>query len=615
MAYKVNKHIKRLNRFLPFDPAHDQIYEEYQVTEDSLNLETQALSYAIEATRSDARMIILTGDAGHGKTHLCRRLIEKLLGYDEDEARTLINTRCDGEHVIGRSDGEHGPRLRIFKDFSELGVDDAANRINSLAEDSSAITLICANEGRLRDVLSSSYQYEFNIALLEDFKLSFQDGIARRLNNVHIINLNYQSVSSTQEPRSLAVDALHQWTSGTSWRICADCAAKSGCPMFANQYYLGAQSGELGTLRRDRVNTVLQTTERLGTVVTIREMLMVLAYMLTSGLTCEQVHELLRKDGTGWQHAFIYYNNLFELPPNLGADKLHRIPVLSELRKLDPGLIAIRAIDEKVVNEQGVFPEHQMDLLFRVSRDRSSDRIDAANGIDEVIGNPRNQKERASEANFVRAVVRSLRRRAFFDGIDFEIDPLEQLGFYEGSKFTEIIEGKLQPKRSAELKRNMIAGLHTIQGLQFDGSASELNLVDPAFGDATSHAAIIADSVAAKDIELIPLANKWELSDEQKLYAISKSVNWLDRYIVLRIKTKDGSHSDLMLDLVTFDCIIRASGGVVAEEFYAHDVRKILNFLAQLAEKRDRTQDNISLFYQGSIRNVSIDDGIIQVSS
>jgi hypothetical protein len=256
-----------------------------------------------------------------------------------------------------------------------------------------------------------------------------------------------------------------------------------------------------------------------------------------------------------------------------------------------------------------------MDLLFRVSRDRSSDRIDAANGIDEVIGNPRNQKERASEANFVRAVVRSLRRRAFFDGIDFEIDPLEQLGFYEGSKFTEIIEGKLQPKRSAELKRNMIAGLHTIQGLQFDGSASELNLVDPAFGDATSHAAIIADSVAAKDIELIPLANKWELSDEQKLYAISKSVNWLDRYIVLRIKTKDGSHSDLMLDLVTFDCIIRASGGVVAEEFYAHDVRKILNFLAQLAEKRDRTQDNISLFYQGSIRNVSIDDGIIQVSS
>lgn len=615
MAYKVNKHIKRLNRYLPFDPSHDQIYEEYQVSEDSLNLETQALNYAVEATKSNARMIILTGDAGHGKTHLCRRLIEKLLGYDENEARNLINTQCNGEHLMGRVDGKDGYKLRVFKDFSELPVGDAARKINELARDTSAVTLICANEGRLRDVLSSSTVFTFNTALLDDFRRSFQDGIARRSNDVHIINLNYQSVSSTQGPKSLAVDALHQWTSGTSWRICANCDAKEGCPMLANQSYLSAQSSELGAIRRNRVNTILQTTERLGTVVTIREMLMVLAYMLTSGLTCEEVHKFVRRDGTGWQHAFTYYNNLFELSPNLSADKLHRIPVLSELRKLDPGLYATRRIDEKVLNEQGVFLEGQMDLLFRVSKDRNLDRIDAANGIDEVIGNPRNQKERIKEASFVQSIVRSLRRRAFFDGIDFDIDPLEQLGFFEGAKFTEIIEGELQPKRSAELKRNIISGLHTIQGLQFDGNASELNLVDPAFGDATSHAAIIADSAAAKDIELIPLASKWELGDKDQPYAISKSVNWLDRYIVLRVKTKDGAHSDLMLDLVTFDCIVRASGGVVAEEFYAHDVRKILNFLAQLAEKRDRTQDGISLFYQGSIRNVSIDEGIIQVSS
>ena len=41
-------------------------------------------------TNSGAQVIVLTGDAGHGKTHLCRRIIEGFLGYDEEEARKLI---------------------------------------------------------------------------------------------------------------------------------------------------------------------------------------------------------------------------------------------------------------------------------------------------------------------------------------------------------------------------------------------------------------------------------------------------------------------------------------------------------------------------------------------
>ena len=36
--------------------------------------------------------LTLTGDAGHGKTHLCRRLLQDYLGYNEDEARELYDT-------------------------------------------------------------------------------------------------------------------------------------------------------------------------------------------------------------------------------------------------------------------------------------------------------------------------------------------------------------------------------------------------------------------------------------------------------------------------------------------------------------------------------------------
>ena len=66
---RVNNHVSRLNRYLPFSAAHEQIYEEYQTGDDGLDLLTVALDYSRRAVASGARCIVLTGDAGHGKTH------------------------------------------------------------------------------------------------------------------------------------------------------------------------------------------------------------------------------------------------------------------------------------------------------------------------------------------------------------------------------------------------------------------------------------------------------------------------------------------------------------------------------------------------------------------
>ena len=38
------KHVYRLQRYLPFDPSHDQIYEEYQ-SSGSIDIQTKALRY------------------------------------------------------------------------------------------------------------------------------------------------------------------------------------------------------------------------------------------------------------------------------------------------------------------------------------------------------------------------------------------------------------------------------------------------------------------------------------------------------------------------------------------------------------------------------------------
>ena len=141
-----------------------------------------------------------------------------------------------------------------------------------------------------------------------------------------------------------------------------------------------------------------------------------------------------------------------------------------------------------------------------------------------------------------------------------------------------------------------------------------MRLVDPAFGDATSHAAIIATSVPAQDISLIPLSEKWSIEDDSEIYSLSSSVDWLDRHVVLRIISVDLDVEDLVLDLVSFDCIVRAGGGYVAEEFYAHDIRRIVSFLGRLAETRKSSSDVIDLIIEGTSRSISIDNDYIEVT-
>ena len=610
---KRNSHVDRLHRYLPFSPIMDQIFEEYTSSADSLNLDTKAHDYLLSAVKSGARLVILTGDAGHGKTHLCRRLIESHLGYLEEEARGLINANCNGTESISHRDGATtAVPLRIYKDFSELSIPLAASEIEKVGSQENEVTIICANEGRLRAVLESPNAGVVCSKLLTDFSESFNDGLASRDGRDHIINLNYQSVAS-DSGSSLIARTLKEWLSGTRWGICQKCLHQASCPIYRNRNLLTPQVDEKGELRRVKVEGIFATAERLGSVVTIREMLMAIAYLITGGLTCETVHQRARGQAKGWQPRFAFYNLLFRAPDRSIREKLHRIPILQEIARLDPGMRALRVVDERIINEQEQFAEGDIDIVFHSGSGRRQQVIDASNGIDDIIGNPRSRAERHKEADFIEQVVRSLRRRAFFDD---ELTPQElmtRLGFENGGEFLEIISGQIQPARMSMLKNRVLAGLHMLQGLRMGGKETNLHLVDPAFGSATSHAAIIARRISAPSVKLLPMADKWDGAATDPTRAMTNAVDWLDRHIVLRIKQTNEKYSDFPLNLMMFDCTTRAAGGYVAEEFYAHDVRRITNFLGRIAERGSGDNNEVALFLHGRMHSVAIDDGVIQV--
>ena len=387
-----NSHVARLHRFLPFSSAHDQIYEEYQTGEDNLDLRTVAISYAAEAIKAGARCVVFTGDAGHGKTHMCRRLIESaLLGYDSEAARRHLLTSCDGSRAIPPFDGA-GPKLRIHKDLSEIQPPRrAAEFLEQNGRSDGETLIVCANEGRLRAIISSEGAGPICESIGALFHESFQTGItADATGTIHIVNLNFQSVASRESSGngSLLTRVLASWVAdGRRWgdRSCGSCVHEPLCPIRRNRALL-TEDGDTSTVRWRRLEELFEVLERLGHVITIREMLMLVAYLISGGLTCHDVDKRLAGGASkkGWQHAWMFYNLLFRSPPSLSADRAEKgIPILSACRRLDPGMIAVRCVDEKILNEGNVFKVGELDLQFNLGTSAKRVTVDASQGIDD----------------------------------------------------------------------------------------------------------------------------------------------------------------------------------------------------------------------------------------
>lgn len=622
MPGNINNHVARLHRFLPFSAAHDQIYEEYQTGEDNLDLATVAISYAAEAIKAGARLVILTGDAGHGKTHMCRRLIGAgLLGHNSERARQYLLESCDGDSTIPPAAGVDCVPLRIHKDLSEIQPPSrAANLFEAAGARNDEALVVCANEGRLRAIINSEGAGSVCHAIIGLLKDSFERGVtASDDGTIHIVNLNYQSVvaQSGSHSESLLRRVLASWVgNGKRWgaRSCGSCAHQAVCPIRRNRALL-AEHGTKSELRLKRLEEVFEVLERLGHVVTIREMLMLVGYLITGGLTCADVDRRLASGShtTGWQHAWAFYNLLFRSPPNLPSDRAEKgIPLLAALRRLDPGAIAVRGVDERILNRGEVFQPGELDLQFLAGVGVRATVIDAALGIDDFNGNPQTRAEMTREAEATGLAVAALRRRAFFDDGEASGSAMLKLGFKFGDVFHQLLVDQLQPQERVRIKNIIIAGLHAVQGLRVGKTETTLYLVDPAFGKASADAAIVARQIPSSRVNLKPANRAW-LGGRDDRWFLPRSVDWIDRSVILRIDERLGALKDLPLDLLSFECIARAASGYVSEGFYANEIRRVRTFLGQLAEQANEDSAQITVFMRGQLQHVSLDQGVIQV--
>ncbi|WP_083667169.1 ATP-binding protein [Mycobacterium sp. SP-6446] len=267
------------------------------------------------AAAGDAGLVLLTGNAGTGKTAAAEAYC-RAAGGGLPELDALV---------------EIAPGHRVLKDLS--GLPDRAARARVLAEalDQAAASqvLICANEGVLRDAFDD---LDRPVAA-DTLEAALRRGAAQS-GQLTVVNVNRQRPTGAQ----LWDQIIDYVTRPPLWAGCAGCPFDvGGCPMRSNAE----------RLRRPEVRAQLRTLFRLGTgeaVPTLREVLAILSWAVVGRGTCSHVKEKNRDLG---RSAFTASTGYFAraLGGGLSADSAEQSPLLAGIRRCGLGVVSDLEVD------------------------------------------------------------------------------------------------------------------------------------------------------------------------------------------------------------------------------------------------------------------------------
>ena len=98
MALEVNGLVVRMHRYQPFDADSADLVFERQTDHNQPTFPVVTRDYLLSLVEQPTtRTIVLTGDAGHGKTSLCATLLEDL-GASKLDAAAAVETRRQVRH-------------------------------------------------------------------------------------------------------------------------------------------------------------------------------------------------------------------------------------------------------------------------------------------------------------------------------------------------------------------------------------------------------------------------------------------------------------------------------------------------------------------------------------
>ncbi|MFJ6695768.1 hypothetical protein ACIQM4_06815 [Streptomyces sp. NPDC091272] len=607
MPLEVNKHVQQIRGYQPFDVGTSEMVYELQGDGTQPQFRVVTLDYLLAAIEQPTlKTLVLTGDAGHGKTSLCASLLAMLRVKDGDETtpqdvdrravfRELSAAGGDANRPIGRT--RNGRPLYVLRDLSELSPQAGAQKLVELLDPpDEGLAIICANEGQLRKCVAEDDNLDKGGGtgrakiLVETLTAGIVRGqVSDPDGTVAVINLNYQSVAADNPNGGLISWVLKQWTTTQwgRWKPCETCDAQKVCPILANRNELNDPTR--GPQRRAAIRDVFAAAERTGAVVTTRQAFSVTSYMITGGLSCENVHTRYQwsRSSRSWQAPHLYHQALFG--DRLSQQQRHQVPAFFALRKLDPGRVSRRQVDDQLDPDTvGDFPP-----------------TDASSYLQKV----RTNRDAQKQAEQLRGLYTFLRRADFFNSDDNK-DRFARMGMHAGDDFVSA-QDRNRDLADTRVRDSFLKGLEAVQGIHRAGSNPDFLVLDPAFFTHRARAAVISRRVASKGVEVVDQVTQWQKEGRTGvLLEMRNAVEWLNRAIYIRIPTVGPGEGTISVeaDLLRFELLTRWAAGLRSEVQHEAEIRGLSGSLAELADSSSK-DDEIQVLVGNVMRKLMIDVG------
>jgi hypothetical protein len=606
-------HIEYLSRFVPFKAGFQDIVTELQ-EDPGIAIETKAIKTVKGLCRTGKGLVILTGNAGHGKTFICREILFDFLGKDrgnpEDIAHVINKLR--GESISSEGVEVEDKTLIIHKDLSDIGIESAAELLQVAFQNAEEqATLVCINEGRLREVITKIPEAGVQGEIRNGLKSCIEKGVASQDPKLTFINMNFQSVTANRgEEGSILEDTLIEWIDKDErWKSCPSCGEQSRCPIYRNRELLKSENAK-ATRRRSGIIFLFRLAELYGHPTTIREMLMLLGYIITGGLTCQNIRSNNSGQSNGeWQSEYAFHQLIFG--DGKSNYELNQLPLLKRLRFFDPAKSSRRSADDRyVVGVEGL-GEDDSDLAFEFSAGNATEVRDAHKTMQGGYVEGTGSETGVEEAGAMTEAARLLRRRDFFDLWQIEGDPAKlneerskRLGLQSYTDFILALGGNAESGKEKEIKKRLVSGFHAVQGISpwFDFGANKLFLLHSAFIRLSSSNSPVNSDVKLADVHLSPEPAEW--SSGEGVTKVSDTCDWEPVNLYLSI---DGR--ELTLNLERYSYLLKASDGYFARSFYGSDVRRIQNYLAALSDVADSGgDDTLRIMTENGIVEYELDE-------
>ena len=325
-------------------------------------------------------LVIITGNAGDGKTAFIRRVEEidhnrQQFSNTNNGCQFYINGVRFESNYDGSQDEDTQSNEEVLHKFFEpfYGLDDFNN--------ASEGRVIAINEGRLMDFLSTQPHLKKLYDNIDDY--FYREGQVELLPGLMVINLNLRSVTSTIDGPSLLARQVKRLTRPDLWSKCKSCPVADQCFIKYNvDTFQDSSSGDEVTKRLEwLVRTIVYKREL---HITMRDLRSMLSYMLTRDMSCDEVKRLIEwvqaeeMPEYYWQYYYFNITSPITRPimngyfPFRGLDSKDRLIRL--MREIDMARVALSSFDrdlyykEKNQGNYLTFDDRQRTLLPEFNR-------------------------------------------------------------------------------------------------------------------------------------------------------------------------------------------------------------------------------------------------------